>query len=232
MILDGGTGLRPLGETLGRPLSADILLSHCHIDHISGLPFFAPFYDERNAFRIWAGNLLPRFSLNETLRRMMSVPLFPIQVESFHAEVDYRDFEAGDDVPLGDGISVRTMALNHPDGATGYRLTYQGKSVAYITDHEALPGAAEPDLVAFVRNADLVIYDSTYTDEEIEIHRGWGHSTWSDAVALAEAADIRTMCLFHHDPAHDDAFMDRIACAVKQRRPSTIVAREGLRIEL
>jgi phosphoribosyl 1,2-cyclic phosphodiesterase len=235
VIFDGGTGLRALGNALvkapGR-LDADIFFSHCHHDHVGGLPFFAPFYVAGNRFRLWAGNLLPDTNVSEVIHRLMSHPLFPIEVETFKAELEFRDFSAGDVLNPHPAITVRTAPLDHPDGATGYRLEYDGRAVAYLTDTEGRPGAPDPTLVALARGADLVIYDCTYTEEEIVAKAGWGHSTWQRGVRLADAAGAKTFCLFHHNPDHDDAFMARLGAQAAAARPGTIVATEGAVIAL
>ncbi|MGE3147666.1 MAG: MBL fold metallo-hydrolase [Pseudorhodoplanes sp.] len=234
IIFDGGTGVHPLGNALvrdGTPLDADIFLSHCHLDHIAGLPFFSPFFLAKNRFRLWAGNLLPTHNIEGVMRTMMSSPLFPIPVDTFHAEIDYRDFRAGAVLRPRDGMVIRTAALNHPDGATGYRLEFDGRVLAYLTDMENT-GKFPSTLIELARDADLLICDATYTDAEIAAKAGWGHSTWRQGQALADAAAAKTLCLFHHDPDHDDVFMDGIAREAMNARPGTIVAREGATIRL
>jgi phosphoribosyl 1,2-cyclic phosphodiesterase len=163
---------------------------------------------------------------------MMSPPLFPIEVESFKAKIEYKDFHAGDTIDRGDGIVLRTTMLNHPDGATGYRVEFGGKVLAYLTDTELPPGPIDPGLLGLARNADLMIFDTTYTQGEIAHRRGWGHSTWQDGARLANEAGAKTFCLFHHDPSHDDAFMDALAREANAARPNTVVAREGISIDL
>jgi phosphoribosyl 1,2-cyclic phosphodiesterase len=235
IIFDGGTGIRELGSSLmksGAPLNADILLSHCHIDHVNGLPFFAPFFSDVNTFRLWAGHLLPAFNLEDALRSLMSHPLFPIEVEVFQADIRYRDFHAGETLDLGDAITIKTVALDHPGGATGYRLEFGGKSFVYLTDNEIRPSGPDARLVALARGADLAVYDCTYTDGEIASKSGWGHSSWRQGLALADAAGIKKFCLFHHAPEHDDAFMDKVAFEVAAARKGTIVAVEGSILEL
>jgi len=235
IIFDGGTGLRALGDTFltnGAILDADLFLSHCHLDHVSGLPFFTPMFAKCHRIRIWAGNLLPRYSLEQALRTMMSPPLFPIEVESFKAVIEYRDFRAGDAISLRDGATLRTAMLNHPDGAVGYRLDCNGKSVAYVTDTELPPGEIDAGIMSLASGADLLIFDATYTESEIATRRGWGHSTWKDAIRLADAAGASTLCLFHHDPAHDDAFMDDLGAQAAAARRGTVVAREGMIFDL
>jgi phosphoribosyl 1,2-cyclic phosphodiesterase len=235
IILDGGTGLRPLADALcrtGKAIDADLFFSHCHLDHIIGAPLFGPFHAAKNRFRLWAGNLAPASSLKQVMRSLMAPPLFPVPPDIFNADVEYRDFKAGETLEPHPGITIRTRPLNHPDGATGYRIEYAGKAVAYITDTEHRPGSLDGNVLELVRGAGLMIYDSTFTDEEFAAHVGWGHSTWQEAVRLADAAGVGTLALFHHEPGHDDAFMDKIAAEAVARRPSTIVAREGATITL
>jgi phosphoribosyl 1,2-cyclic phosphodiesterase len=234
LIFDAGTGLRALGQHLmqeSRPLDADLFFSHLHLDHVIGLPFFAPLFVEGQSLTLWAGNLLPALRLEETVRRMMSPPLFPVEVEVWRAAIAYRDFCSGDMLSPRPGITLRTAPLDHPDGATGYRLECAGKVVAYLTDTETRPGGREAEIIALARGADLMIFDCTYTEDEIAAHAGWGHSTWRDAVRLANAAGAKTLCLFHHDPDHDDDFMDALAVHAEAARPGTIVAREGLTLK-
>jgi phosphoribosyl 1,2-cyclic phosphodiesterase len=150
----------------------------------------------------------------------------------FSANVEYRNVDRSETLDLSDGIIVRTAPLNHPGGATGYRIDHAGRSVAYIADTEFGDGPTDQAVLALAKGASLVIIDATYTDKEIPSHIGWGHSTWQQCVQLAEAAGAEKLCLFHHDPDHDDTVMDAIAAAAGAARPGTIVAREGLRIDL
>jgi phosphoribosyl 1,2-cyclic phosphodiesterase len=235
IILDGGTGLRELGDALvaeGGPIDADLLLTHCHYDHVIGIPFFAPFFQPQNRFRMWAGNLLPDFRLKAVMENMMSEPLFPIGIDMFKADIAYRDFRAGENIAPSDGVTIRTVALNHPGGATGYRIDYKGRSVAYLTDNEGRREDCDEALIAVAKDADLVIYDTAYTEDEIEAKKGWGHSTWQDGVRLANAAGAKTFCLFHHAPEHDDAAMDALLAEARAARPGTIAAIEGDLIRL
>jgi phosphoribosyl 1,2-cyclic phosphodiesterase len=230
MVFDGGTGLRLLGNELmgsGKPAELDLFYSHTHFDHICGLPFFAPCYDKRARIRIWAGHLNGR-GIKAVLNDMMIEPLFPIPMGIFKAQIEFKDFAAGEKLAPHKGIRLATGPLNHPNGATGYRIAFAGKVVAYITDTEHRPEGLDQHILKLVDHADLMIYDATYTDAEYPSHRDWGHSTWEEGVRLADAARVRTLVIFHHDPGHDDAFMDRVADEAATARPGTIVAREGL----
>jgi phosphoribosyl 1,2-cyclic phosphodiesterase len=235
VIFDGGTGIRKLGDRLvagGAPIDADILFSHCHLDHICGIPFFAPFYAAGHRLRLWAGNLLPENNLEGVIRTIMSAPLFPIGIETFRSAVEFRDFRVGELLHLRDGVEVRTAPLNHPGGATGYRLEFAGHSVAYLTDTEHQLDRLDANVLALAKGADLMIYDSTYTTDESSTYAGWGHSTWQQAVRLAEAAGAKQLAIFHHDPERDDAALDAIAAAAQKARAGTFVAREGLELRL
>jgi phosphoribosyl 1,2-cyclic phosphodiesterase len=235
IILDAGTGLRELGNELARapgPIDADIFLSHCHYDHVGGMPFFTPFFMPQHRFRMWAGNLLPEHRLKQVVQTMMSEPLFPIGIDMFNAGIEYRDFTPGDSFNLPDGIRVRTVALDHPGGSTGYRIDYAGRSLAYLTDNEGPHEERNAPLVALAHKVDLLIYDTTYTEEEIGSKKGWGHSTWRGGIRLADAAQANTLCLFHHSPDHDDEMMDALLAKARAERPGTIAATEQSVIHL
>jgi phosphoribosyl 1,2-cyclic phosphodiesterase len=230
LIFDGGTGLRQLGEHLRNsgPIEADLFFTHSHLDHIAGIPFFSALFAPSNRFRMWAGHLIPERTLRDVICTMMAPPLFPVPIEIFTAEASYHDFTAGDTLSPRPGIRIRTAPLNHPNRATGYRIELGGKSICYVTDTEHIPGKPDQNVIDLARDTDIFIYDSTYTDDEFPRFVTWGHSTWQEGVRLADAANAKTLVIFHHDPSHDDAFMDDIAAAAERARPGTIVAREGL----
>ncbi len=233
LLFDAGSGIRYLGNEMVReePGSYDIFLTHSHYDHICGLPFFTPLFVPGFHFRIWAGHLLPDFTVHHVLREMMMSPLFPVPLEIFGARIEFMDFAAGDTIDLGDGICLRTTPLNHPDGATGYRVDFDGRSICYLTDTEHVPGQPDRNILRLIEGADIVIYDSMYDEEEYKCRRGWGHSTWEEGARLCDLAGVKTFVAFHHDPDHDDDHMDRVARALKARRPGSVVAREGMVLE-
>jgi phosphoribosyl 1,2-cyclic phosphodiesterase len=233
LLFDAGTGIRTLGKALeGGRLDADLFFTHTHFDHVCGLPFFRPFFEPGNRFRLWAGHLDGKgMPLKRVLSEFMMSPLFPVPPEIFHASIEYRDFRAGDTLAPAPGIAVKTAPLNHPDGATGYRVEYRGRSLCYLTDTEHVPGKPDRNVLALMAGADLVIYDCMYTDEEYPRFAGWGHSTWQEAVRLCREARARRLAVFHHDPDHDDDMLDGIAREVEKALPGSVVASEGLVLE-
>ncbi|WP_237478283.1 MBL fold metallo-hydrolase [Lichenibacterium dinghuense] len=235
LVFDAGSGIRPLGRSLvaeGRGRDLDLLVSHCHVDHLIGLPFFAPAFRKDATIRLWTGHRGRDEHLHDAVAQLMTRPLFPITPETFAATLVYRDFRAGDAFDMGDGLALRTASLNHPGGATAYRVDFRGRSFGYFTDHEAAGDAPDPALVALARGLDLLVVDASYTPAEVADRRGWGHSSWAQAVALGEAAGVGRLALFHHDPCHDDDAMVRIEAEAAAARPGTFAARDGQSLEI
>jgi phosphoribosyl 1,2-cyclic phosphodiesterase len=233
LIFDAGTGLRPLGEQLkGQgPLEIDLFLTHSHLDHIIGIPFFKPLFNAANKVTFWAGHLLPEHHLRDVICTIMVAPLFPVPIDIFAAKTTYNDFTVGETLTPQPGIALRTARLNHPNGATGYRIEFGGNSICYVTDTEHVAGALDANIVALAKDADILIYDSTYTDAEYPRYKGWGHSTWSEGLRLADAARAKTFVAFHHDPSHKDNFLDGLARDLAAARPGSLVAREGMTLQ-
>ena len=230
-ILDAGTGLRLLGMELNEAgsVDTDILLTHTHIDHIAGMPFFIPLFKPGNRLRIHAGHLWDNdVRLRDVFLRLIEAPIFPVPLEAVGAQVSFEEFRAGDRLDLREGVVIRTAPLNHPNGATGYRIEWDGKSVCYVTDTEHVEGEIDANILALIEDTDIFIYDATYTAEEYPAFRGWGHSTWEAGAALAERGRVGRYVIFHHAPEHSDDDMDRIAERAQKTFRSTVVAQEGL----
>jgi len=235
-IFDLGTGVRELGAAQKAPFSAHIFVSHYHYDHLQGLPFFGPIFNPQNRFMV-RGPTRNGKSIKDVLSGHMQQPFFPVTVEMvFRAQLEYQGFEAGDRLKLN-GVTVSAIEANHPGGNLAYRVEYKGRSVVYATDTEHGNNERDTQLLEFSRGADVLIYDAMYTEGEYSGRQGspkvgWGHSTWQNAVKLADDAEIGTLVLFHHDPARTDDQLDELMKEVKKQRKATVAAKEGLVLKL
>lgn len=227
-VVDAGSGLPALGAALGdaAPAEVDILLSHLHLDHVGGLPFFRPALLPNRLIRIHCGNLRGD-SAEEALLRLFSPPLFPISLGQLPGRFEHHGFSAGEPLVFPDGFEVRTLPLNHPGGATGYRFDFAGRAACYISDIEHSEPWPPPELCEFVADADLVIYDGMFSETEYLRCQGWGHSTWEKGVALARAANVGHLAVFHLHPQHDDASLRLLEAEIQTAMPGAFLAREG-----
>ena len=231
LLLDCGTGIRDLGKQMMKHEQehCHIFLTHTHWDHISGFPFFAPAFDKNRQFEIMAGHLKDKGGIRNILESQMDNPMFPVPLDAMQAKLSFTDFNAGDDLDLGlGGATVRTELLNHPNDATGYRIDFNGSSMCLITDTEHVDGELDENVLNLIEGADLVIYDSTYTEEEFPSKVGWGHSTWDQGIKLCQEAGAKRLGIFHHDPEHDDVFMDTIAEAANKVWEGAFVIQENM----
>jgi len=234
LILDAGTGMRALGNDMIRRgiTRSNMLLSHTHWDHISGFPFFAPLFHADFSMRIYAGHLQGYGGVQHVLSNQMASPLFPVPLSALKARLEFVDYPSGRSLDFGNSVLVRTVSLNHPDGAVGYRVEADNLSICYVTDTEHKPGCPDAAILSLIEGADLVIYDSTYTDDEFPSKIGWGHSTWQEGVRLCQAAGAKNIVIFHHDPDHDDEVMGHIEKQAKSCWQGTLVARDTMELIL
>lgn len=188
---------------------------------------------EGNEFDIYGGVIPHGVTIEKRLRDQMNQPNFPVPLQVMGANLRFHNLDYGDRIELGD-VTVSTGLLNHPGGAMGYRVSWQDRAVAYITDTEHFSDRLDRHVLELVDRADVLIYDCTYTNEEYyHPHTskiGWGHSTWQEGVKLAQAARVKQLVIFHHDPVHDDRFMDDIGRRAAKALAGSIVAREGMKI--
>ena len=211
IILDAGSGIRPVGAAVAGASRIDVLLTHLHMDHIQGLGFFAPIFDPEVETHIW-GPPSATLSLGERLSRYLSPPLFPVHLRDLPNtvlhDVDRDGFRVG-------SVSVGADLICHPGTTLGFRLEAGGTTLAYLPDHEPALGVEDfPDAPewtsgnSLMMGADLMIHDAQYTDAEYVTRRGWGHSTLGQVSALAARARVGTLVSFHHDPSHSDDALD------------------------
>jgi phosphoribosyl 1,2-cyclic phosphodiesterase len=227
IVLDAGSGLRGLGESLVArgPTETTILLSHLHWDHIQGLPFFVPLYIPGNRIDIMSGpnGVMP---LEAALRRVMTAPFFPVELDEVATQLRPRELRANQTFGIGP-VTCIAAKLNHPDPVYGYRLELGQRSIVYATDTEHY-ACVDPTLRKLAAGADVLVYDAQYTPEEYPGKVGWGHSTWTAAVELARAAGVKQLVLFHHDPRRTDAQVADLEARARAAFPGAIAAREGM----
>lgn len=234
VILDAGTGLPWLGNDLLKRGVKDIhlLMSHFHNDHTGGLNYFKPIYIPGHAIHIKAALNYGDRTIEDLFRQHMMAELHPVQYDALPSEVDCWGFNAGDEFDLFEGAHVKTYMLQHPAGCTSYRIEAEGKVFVYATDTEHTPGAPDMGLVAHMRDADLVIYDTTYTEQELPTKVGWGHSTWEEGVKLCQMAGAKRMAMFHYSPDYNDTQVRAMALAATQAWPGAFGAKEGMELTL
>lgn len=239
LILDAGTGLYNLGGYLvrkGGAVSGDIFITHTHWDHIQGFPFFAPAFVKGNRFTIYGQGKM-NLNIANLMRGQMMHPHFPVTLDQMSADIEFCDIGSGEELDLGDGITVKTAHNNHPNGSLSYRLEHGGRACCYVTDTEHY-SCVDPNLKNLVRGADLVIYDTNFTDEEYAgcegspARVGWGHSTWQEGIKLVQAAGAKKLVLFHHAIYRTDRDMDEIERLAQERYRDCVAAREGMVIAL
>jgi phosphoribosyl 1,2-cyclic phosphodiesterase len=235
LVLDGGTGLRALGDQLGPgPHKLRMLFSHVHWDHIQGVPFFGPAFHPGSHIEL-IGPSRPSGTLRDALARQMRPPQFPITLEALNARLAWTDLRDGQAVETGP-FRITPLELHHPDGVFAYRIEAGGRSMVYATDHEH-GGAITRSLVSLSEGVDLLVHDAQYTEPEYRgevgpCRAGWGHSTWEEAVETGRAANVRRLALFHHDPGRDDRGVTRLETLARQRLPAAFAAREGEAVAL
>ena len=233
VVFDGGTGLRalglaqtslaPMGQLRGPKAAAAIFFTHFHWDHIQGLPFYAPLYQPESEVLLYSAQSPD--SLRRILLRQMEGPYFPIELPGLLESGNYRQVTP-EGVQL-DGLTIRPFPLNHPGGATGYRIDAPEGSVVYASDYEHGDAVLDRVLLQQTKGADVLICDAQFTPEEYEGRRGWGHSTWLQAACLARRACVRQLILFHHDPQRDDQAIARITEQAAGVFENTLSAKES-----
>jgi phosphoribosyl 1,2-cyclic phosphodiesterase len=237
LIFDCGTGVHVLGQSLlsQMPVEGHIFFTHSHWDHMQGFPFFTPAFIKGNKFNIYGAIAPDGSTIEQRLNDQMLHPNFPVPLQIMQAKLSFNTVKAGQPIHIDD-IIIETAHLNHPGEAVGYRVNWRGGAAVYITDTEHFPDRLDENILWLSRNADILIYDSTYTDDEYYSAKspkiGWGHSTWQEAVKIAQAANVKTLAIYHHDPAHNDDFLDNVGKQAYEKFPGAIMAREGLVLEV
>jgi len=234
LLFDAGTGLRKAGRSLaGEGIKAfNLFLSHSHYDHVIGLPFFAPLFDPEAQCAIWSGHTMGAMKTQALIDALLNPLFFPAGAGMFRAQVKYRDFIAGDVISPAPAIRIATARLDHPGGVTGYRIEFDGRTVAYLTDTGVRSDEARQACLRLADQADLVIYDCMYTEAEASERVEFGHSTWKEGVALCEGARAKRLALFHHAPDRDDGDLAGLEQLARTRFTGAFAARDGMTLTL
>ena len=229
VLIDAGTGLRDVEHSLSRDHDHQftMLLTHYHWDHIQGIPVFSPVWMPGNNFTIH-GHDTPVGDVRSTLAGVLTQPWFPAALVDSPATISFRDFS--EPIEFGQ-VSITSVALNHPQGITGFRIDGPTRSIVVATDHESEP-EADQRLAEFARGADVLIHDAQYLPAEYPVRVGWGHSTWEHAVQAAKNAEVAELVLTSHDPDHTDDDIDVIVAAAAEHFPHVTGGTEGMKIPL
>lgn len=235
IIIDAGTGIRLLGLDLAqRPLErliAVLLFSHTHWDHIQGLPFFSPASMRSNRMVILGEHRVDR-CLEQVLADQMTDAYLPFTLEDLRADLLIKEVHDGEQLVVGNSTSILPRRLPHPGGVFCYRITCKGKVAVYASDVDHPSDGLDPRLIELARDADLLIHDAQFTPKEKRERPGWGHSTWKEAIQVAQQANVRQLALFHHDPMHSDDELEEIEQQAQALFPTTFLARESMEVTL
>jgi phosphoribosyl 1,2-cyclic phosphodiesterase len=242
LVLDAGTGMRPLGAALQRaePSALHVMLTHLHLDHLQGLGFFRPLFEDGIDIHLW-GPASPVQNLAERIAMYLSPPLFPVRLDQVPAHLTFHD--APEDAVTIGSATVRAAKVTHQGPTVGYRIEEHGRVLVYLPDHEPSLGTSLQSLPAawmsghdIARDADVLLHDAQYRDDEYGDHVGWGHSCIGDTMEFAYKSNVANVVLFHHDPYHTDDELESLLAEVHTKWPAmkdrVCLAWEGMTIEL
>jgi phosphoribosyl 1,2-cyclic phosphodiesterase len=238
LILDAGTGIRGLGETLvaQQPVKATMLFSHLHWDHVQGFPFFTPAYLPNSELVLYGPGVDGEQQLRSVLSKQMEPPNFPVPLSTMHAKMEFRSAKHHQVIESGP-FQVTPFELPHPQGCMGYHIEAEGKRLAYCTDVELTLEALNQDVGSLLEGVEALVLDGQYTPDEYEgkvgpPKKGWGHSTMIEAARIAKATNAQRLLLFHHDPSRSDDQVEAMAEEARGIFSLAEPAREGKRIAL
>jgi len=233
LIMDMGTGIKNLGKEIisnpNSPSKINIFLSHYHWDHIIGFPVFAPLFSDKYEINLYGKK--DEVELEEIINHMLNPIFWPVSINDFKAKINFHNI-TNDEIKLSDSITIKTQIHHHPNGAFSYKISSNDKIISYITDCEYRTGKPSEKLINFSNNSDLLIHDAHFTPEDLINHKGWGHSSWEQAVTMAQKSNSKQLALFHYSPNYNDTQVQVIEENAKQVFKQTIAAKQGLVIYL
>jgi phosphoribosyl 1,2-cyclic phosphodiesterase len=237
LIFDGGTGLRALGKHLmtQMPVEAHLFFTHTHWDRIQGFPFFMPAFVPGNCFRIYGAVGPNGASIKQRLSEQMLRPNFPVPLQAMQSELKFSNISPGSVISLDD-VVIETISLNRSNSALGYRVTWEGHSVVYATDTESRADSVEQSLLYLAQQADVLIFDATYADNHYYVPEMGSQveqvALWRNALEAAIAVEVKQIIIFHHDPAHEDSYLDQLEQQLQADFPNVAIAKEGMVLEI
>ena len=232
MILDMGSGARNLGRYIisnpNSPKILNIFLSHYHWDHMLGFLSFAPLFSNEYEINIYGKK--DRLHLKDIINHMLDPIFWPASYDHFNAKLNFHNID--DKISLSENLVVESQIHNHPNDAFSYNILFDNKKVTYITDCEYISGEINQKLIDFAKNADLLIHDSHFTKEDLPDHKGWGHSSWNQAITMAQKSNSKQLALYHYNPDYDDKKINLIEKHAQKIFKQTIAPKQGLVIYL
>ena len=235
LIFDAGSGICELGAKLVRanqPKAIDLFFTHFHYDHMMGLPFFAPLFEEHWQIRLWSSSLFGPEALNDALDRLFSAPLCPITRDNLKADISLNVIDQHAEMELQDGIQLATTPLSHPGGNAAYRIAHNNRSIVYSGDFDRGDPTLDDAFVEFMSGADYALLDCTYTPENYDDAKGYGHAHWQAAGELAKRANVREWYGVHHKHLLDDDALANVETKIQREFPNGKLAREGMTFEI
>ena len=229
IIFDGGSGILKSTDMLDEEEACHLLLSHMHMDHITGLAFWRPLFRNEKRVHIYSEKR-NGMTTKEQISDFLKAPYWPVGVELFEGVAGYHDIDVGKTFEA-DGVVIKTKRSNHPNECTLFRVEWDGKSVVYALDFEHSEKATE-DLVDFAKDCDLLVYDATYTPEDYPSKKGWGHSTWEEGLKVKEKANAKILLLAHLDIRHSDEMLDALQKKLTEIDENVYLAKEGMEISI
>jgi len=232
VILDMGTGLSNIGrmilEDTNSPKVINIFLSHYHWDHLLGFLNFTPLFNDTFTFNIYGNN--KQTNIKIISRKLLDKTFWPVSLDMLKAKINFIDLK-DETIRINNNLIIENMEHIHPNGATSYKVSIDKYKIVYSTDCEHPGNKLNSDIINFAKNADILIHDSHFTNEDLITHQGWGHSSWEQATNVASKANVRKLILFHFCPNYTDEVINNIEKNAQGAFKSTIAAKQGLKIQ-